>query len=149
MKTTFNLIKNVTLSLCTLPDGRVSAAGKLFMAALIIIGATSMVALGQSQRRAAGIIYFTNNTPEDLRTFPIEILDGANKRLARTFPDEHFRFAFTGLRPGKYVLRLTWPKRCVLSYRLDLSQQSIAQIRVIMDAECAHHNGEIRELPSN
>jgi len=133
--------------LCTLPDGRVSAAGKLFMAALIIIGATSMVALGQSQRRAAGIIYFTNNTPEDLRTFPVEILDGANKRLAMTFPDEHFRFAFAGLRPGKYVLRLTWPKRCVLSYRLNLSKQSMEQITIIMDAECAHHNGETNDLP--
>jgi hypothetical protein len=127
--------------LCALPYDRVSAA------ALIIIGATSMFALGQSQRRAAGIIYFTNNTPADLRTFPIEILGGANKRLAMTYPDEHFRFAFAGLRPGKYVLRLTWPKRCVLSYRLNLSKQSMEQITIIMDAECAHHNGETNDLP--
>ncbi|HEX3144732.1 MAG TPA: hypothetical protein VHQ64_12230 [Pyrinomonadaceae bacterium] len=126
---------------CTLPYGRVSAA------ALIIIGATGMAAFGQGQRRAAGIIYFTNNTPEDLRTFPIEILSGANKRLATAYPDEHFRFAFAGLRPGKYILRLTWPKRCVLSYRLNLSKQSMEQIRIIMDAECAHHNGDIRDLP--
>ena len=126
--------------LCTLPYGRVSAA-------LIIIGATSMIAFGQSQRRAAGIIYFTNNTPDDLRTFPIEILSGANKRLLMTYPDEHFRFAFAALRPGKYVLRLTWPKRCVLSYRLNLSKQSMEQIRIIMDVECAHHDGEIRDLP--
>jgi len=47
------------------------------------------------------------------------------------------------------LLRLTWPKQCVLSYRLDLSRQSIENIEVIMDVECAHHNGEIRDLPSN
>lgn len=128
---------------CTLPYGRVSAA------ALIIVGVTTMAAFGQSQRRAAGIIYFTNNTPKELRTFPIEILKGRNKRLATTYPDEHFRFAFSDLKRGKYILRLTWPKRCVLSYRLDLTRQSVDDIKIIMDAECAHHNGEIRDLPSN
>lgn len=118
-------------------------------AALIIIGVTTIVAFGQSQRRAAGIIYFTNNTPKDLRTFPIEMLKGTNKRLATTYPDEHFGFSFADLKPGKYVLRLTWPKRCVISYRLDLTRQSMEQIEIIMDVECAHHNGEVRDLPSN
>jgi hypothetical protein len=127
--------------LCTLPYGRISAA------ALIIIGATTMIASGQSQRRVAGIIYFTNNTPKNLRTFPVEILKASTKRVAVTYPDEHYRFAFVKLKPGKYLLRLTWPKRCVLSYRLNLSKQSMEQIRIIMDAECAHHNGEINDLP--
>lgn len=126
----------------TLPYGRVSAG------ALIIIGVTTVVAFAQSQRRATGIIYFTNNTPADVRTFPIEVLKGA-KRQAMIYPDQQHRFAFARLKPGKYVLRLTWPKRCVLSYRLDLTRQSVEQIRIIMDAECAHHNGEIRDLPSN
>jgi hypothetical protein len=128
---------------------------KLIAAALIIVSVATIGAPGQKvsqaekQRRAGGIIYFTNNTPEDLRTFPIEILNGANKRLAITHPDEHFRFAFPDVKPGRYVLRLTWPKRCVLSYRLDLTRQSMEEIKIIMDAECAHHNGEIRDLPSN
>ncbi len=117
-------------------------------AALIILCLATLVTYGQSHRRVAGIIYFTNNTPEDLRTFPVEILKG-KQRVAVAYTDEHYRFAFADLKPGKYLLRLTWPKRCVLSYRLDLSKQSRETIRVIMDAECAHHNGEIRELPSN
>ena len=121
---------------------------KLFAAALILGCAATMLSYEESHRRAAGIIYFTNNTPADLRTFPVEILKGT-KRVATTYPDEHYGFAFKNLTPGNYLLRLTWPKRCVLSYRLDLSKQSMETIKVIMDAECAHHNGEIRELPSN
>jgi len=53
--------------------------------------------------------------------------------------DASGRFLFRNLKPGKYLLRLTWPKHCVLSYRLDLSKQSMEQIRIIMDVECAHH----------
>ena len=120
-----------------------------FVSVLIIIGVATIVTHGQHQRRASGIIYFTNNTPRDVRTFPVEILKGTTKRVAVTYPDEHHRFAFSQLTPGKYLLRLTWPKHCVLSYRLDLRQRSIDLIKVIMDAECAHNNGRVRELPSN
>jgi hypothetical protein len=120
---------------------------KKIAAALIFIGLAT-ISYGQTQRRAAGIIYFTNNTPEDVHTFPVEVLK-SNKKVAVTYPDEHHRFAFSNLMPGKYLLRLTWPKHCVLSYRLDLSKQSIDPIKVIMDAECAHNNGRVRDLPSN
>jgi hypothetical protein len=120
---------------------------KKVAAALIVIGLAT-IAYGQTQRRAAGIIYFTNNTPEDVRSFPVEVLK-SNRKVALTYPDERFRFAFSNLMPAKYVVRLTWPKHCVLSYRLDLSKQSIDLIKVIMDAECAHNNGRVRDLPSN
>jgi len=117
-------------------------------AALFIICAATIVTFGQTQRQVGGIIYFTNNTPKDVRTFPVEVLK-SNKKVAVTYPDEHHRFAFSNLTPGKYLLRLTWPKHCVLSYRLDLSKQSIDAIKVIMDAECAHNNGRVRDLPLN
>jgi hypothetical protein len=117
-------------------------------AALIIICVAWIAGFGQSQRSASGIIYFTNNTPENLRSFPVEILKN-NKKVAVIYPDEHHRFALANLKPGKYLLRLTWPKHCVLSYRLDLSKQSMGDIKVIMDAECAHHNGKVRDLPLN
>jgi hypothetical protein len=118
-------------------------------AALIVISMATVIGHGQSQRSVGGIIYFTNNTPEDVRTFPVEVLKAGTKKVAVTYADEHHRFAFSNLAPGKYLLRLTWPKHCVLSYRMDLSKRSIELIKVIMDVECAHHNGEIRELPSN
>jgi hypothetical protein len=121
--------------------------GKLCVAIVIVlVGIISIN--GQTQRSVGGIIYFTNNTPKDVRTFPVEILK-ANKKVAVTYPDEHHRFAFSNLTPGRYLLRLTWPKHCVLSYRLDLSKQSADLIKVIMDAECAHNNGRVRDLPSN
>ena len=118
-------------------------------AALIVISMATIIGYGQSQRSVGGIVYFTNNTPEDVRTFPVEVLKAGTKRVAVAYPDEHHRFAFSNLMRGKYLLRLTWPKHCVLSYRMDLSKRSIELIKVIMDVECAHHNGEIRELPSN
>jgi len=115
---------------------------------MMITLVTCISIYAQTPRRAAGIVYFTNNTPKDIHTFPVEILKG-NKRVAVTHLDEHYRFSFSDLRPGKYLLRLTWPKHCVLSYRLDLSQQSDDDIKVIMDAACAHDNGKIRDLPPN
>jgi hypothetical protein len=121
----------------------------LHRSVLIIIAVTTISAYGQTSRRASGIIYFTNNTPKNLRTFPVEILKANTKRVAVTYLDEHSRFAFDNLKPGQYLLRLTWPKHCVLSYRLDLSKQSNDDIKIIMDAACAHDNGKIRELPSN
>jgi hypothetical protein len=115
----------------------------------IILVLAAVIANGQTRRRAAGIIYFTNNTPRDLQSFPIEILKTTNHRLKLAYPDEHYRFGFSHLRPGKYVLRLTWPKHCVLSYRLDLTERSIESIEVIMDAACAHANGKMQDLPAN
>jgi hypothetical protein len=120
---------------------------KKVAAALIVFGMATL-AYAQSQRSVGGIIYFTNNTPENVRAFPVEILKGT-KKVAVTYPDEHDRFAFSNLAAGKYLLRLTWPKHCVLSYRLDLSKQSIDPVKVIMDAECAHNNGRVLDLPSN
>ena len=121
---------------------------KTLSAVLIIIGLAAIGAYGQTQHRAAGIVYFTNNTPKDLRSFPVEILKG-RQQVALTHLDEQYRFSFANLQAGKYLLRLTWPKQCVLSYRLDLSRQSLEKIEVIMDVECAHHDGEIRDLPAN
>jgi hypothetical protein len=120
----------------------------MFAATLIVIGMATAMAYGQSRRSVGGLIYFTNNTPEDVRNFPVEVLK-ANKKVAVTYPDEHHRFAFSHLRPGKYLLRLTWPKHCVLSYRLDLSKQSVDLVKVIMDAECAHNDGRVHDLPPN
>ncbi|HYW69887.1 MAG TPA: hypothetical protein VE961_02560 [Pyrinomonadaceae bacterium] len=114
----------------------------------VVICLAAAAVCAQSQRNIAGMIYFTNNTPADLRSFPIEVLR-QNQRVRLGYPDDQSRFAFSNLRAGKYVLRLTWPKHCVLSYRLDLRQHSTDSIKVIMDAACAHANGKIQDLPAN
>lgn len=121
-------------------------AKRIFLAMLLI--ANGAAAYAPAGRNVNGIIYFTNNTPDDIRSFPVEVF-ARNRRkiIATTTPDEHHRFNFAGIAPGKYLLKLTWPQRCVLWYRLDLSEHSQTEIQIIMDAACAHFNGKIRDLP--
>jgi hypothetical protein len=103
----------------------------------------------QDKRTASGIIYFTNNSPDSWANFRIEVLTPNKKKLmAAAAPDDHHRFEFRALKPARYLLRVTWPNRCVLSYRMDLTKESRTEIRVLMDLECAHFNGRIRDLPS-
>jgi hypothetical protein len=115
---------------------------------LVVIALTGLAVHGQDKRNVAGIIYFTNNTPPDVQTFPVEIFTPNRKRvIATTRPDDRRQFEFREISRGKYLLKLTWPNRCVLWYRLDLTNESKTQVKVIMDAACAHFNGTIRNLP--
>lgn len=121
----------------------------LAISLLFVIGPVTLV--GQTDRReAAGIIYFTNNSPDDINSFPVEVL-ALNKKtvVAATRLDDHHQFRFSSLKPGRYLLRLTWPNHCVLWYRLDLTKESQTRIRVLMDLDCAHFNGKIQNLPVN
>jgi hypothetical protein len=119
----------------------------LFIATLLILAGAFQV-FGQKPRDVGGIIYFTNNTPDDLKTFPVQIVSRNQKKvIASTTPDEHHEFHFRGVEADKYLLKLTWPGHCVLWYRLDLRKEPKTQIRVIMDAACAHVNGKISDLP--
>jgi hypothetical protein len=121
-------------------------AKRIFLALLLMANGAGVYA--QASRNVNGTIYFTNNTPDDVSSFPVEVLARNRRKIvATTRPDEHHRFNFAGVAPGKYLLKLTWPRRCVLWYRLDLSKQSQTEIPIIMDAACAHFNGKIRDLP--
>ncbi|HXI22530.1 MAG TPA: hypothetical protein VNG71_01555 [Pyrinomonadaceae bacterium] len=119
----------------------------LFIATLLILAGAFQV-FGQNPREVGGIIYFTNNTPDDLRSFPVQIVTRKRKKVvASTTPDQHYEFHFRGVKADKYLLKLTWPRHCVLWYRLDLRKESKTQVRVIMDVACAHVNGKISDLP--
>jgi hypothetical protein len=120
------------------------------LAALFICLPLAFSVYGQGQRTASGIIYFTNNSPDSLADFRVEVLTPNRKKIiAATPPDDHDRFEFRSLKPGKYLLRVTWANHCVLSYRMDLTKESRTKIRVLMDLECAHFNGQIRDLPAD
>jgi hypothetical protein len=120
------------------------------LAALFISLPLAFSAYGDDQRTASGIIYFTNNSPDSLADFRVEVLAPNKKKIiAATPPNDHDRFEFRSLKPGKYLLRVTWPNHCVLSYRMDLTRESRTKIRVFMDLECAHFNGQIRDLPAD
>ena len=94
-----------------------------------------------------GIIYFTNNTPDNVREFPIELFTRDRKRkLTEARVNDEHRFAFSELASGKYLLKVTWPERCVLWYRVTLTTKSERNVRIIMDADCAHATGKILDF---
>jgi hypothetical protein len=123
---------------------------KTARAAFLISLPLALSVYGQDQRRVSGTIYFTNNSPDSLADFRVEVLTPNKKKIiAATPPDDHDRFEFRSLKPGKYLLRVTWPNHCVLSYRMDLTKESRTKIIVLMDLECAHFNGQVRDLPAD
>ena len=113
----------------------------------LLLATLSFGALAQNKRTASGTIYFTNNTPDDLQTLPVELLTPEKKVIRTVNPDDHHRFAFTDVDAGKYLLKLTWPTHCMLWYRIDLTKKSETEIPIVMDAACAHADGKIRDLP--
>ena len=120
----------------------------LVLALGLFILSASVAGQTRSRREVSGIIYFTNNTPRNRGTFPVELFSVDKKRrIATADRSEPDLFNFTGIRPGKYLLKFTWPQRCVLWYRIDLTKVSETDIRVIMDAACSHANGSIQDLP--
>jgi hypothetical protein len=101
-------------------------------------------------RTLSGVIYFTNNTPRAKASFPIELFSpNQKKRIAAADSYDGSSFKFAGVKPGKYLLKITWPGSCVLWYRVDLRSQSTTGTRIIMDLECAHFNGVIQTLPKS
>ena len=82
-----------------------------------------------------------------MQEFPIELFTRDRKRkLAITRVNDEHRFAFAELASGKYLLKVTWPERCVLWYRVTLTTKSERNVRIIMDVDCAHANGKVQDL---
>ena len=121
---------------------------KSALGALLISLPLALGVYGQEKRTASGIIYFTNNSPDSLADFRVAVLTPNKKKvIAVSPPDDRHQFKFSSLKPVKYLLRVTWPNHCVLTYRMDLTRESRMFIRVFMDLDCAHFNGKIRDLP--
>ena len=98
-----------------------------------------------------GIIYFTNDTPPDKDTFPVELFTrDQKKRVAATTPLQGI-FEFKDIKPGKYILKLTWTpgERCVLFYRVDFTRKLKIEAQIIMDAACGSGSAAPRTLPEN
>lgn len=101
----------------------------------------------RSTRSLRGTVYYTNNTPSNLDDFPVEVYTRDDKtRVAETTLTGSGEFYFDDLKPGRYLLKLTNPGQCTLTYRVDLRSRSITNVRVVMDAACAHLNGKISDL---
>jgi hypothetical protein len=123
---------------------------KLLLAVLLIT-AQGVYGAGQGKGSLSGIVYFTNNSPDNIETFPVELYARNQKRrLVATRANADSTFNLTGIKPGKYLLKFTWPpNRCTLWYRVELPADSNKRIRVIMDAACSAHNGKIQDKYEN
>jgi hypothetical protein len=98
-----------------------------------------------ADRTLRGDVYFTNNTPRDRATFPVELYTpDASRQVAATTLSADGEFAFTGIESGKYLVKLTWPSaHCTLWYRVDLTEVQPRPMMILMDVDCAHQNGRI------
>jgi hypothetical protein len=87
-------------------------------------------------RSITGIVYFTNNTPED-KSFLVELFAGrAHRRVAAKWTEESGNFEFKGLKPGVYYLQVSGPQICLLQYEVDASKAQPESLQVFGDADC-------------
>lgn len=94
---------------------------------------------GRKGRAVSGMIYFTNNAPEDGSHF-VELFAGrARRRLAAKWTEGGGYFEFKGLRPGVYYLQISCPNICLLQYEVDASKGRPEQLTILGDAGCGHH----------
>ena len=97
-------------------------------------------------RTVSGMIYFTNNSPEDY-TFLVELFEGrAKRRVAAKWTEESGYFEFKGLRPGVYYVQVSGPNICLLQYDVDASRRQPERLQVFGDAGCGHH--QVAGLPA-
>ncbi|HEX7956297.1 MAG TPA: hypothetical protein VF508_05095 [Pyrinomonadaceae bacterium] len=97
-------------------------------------------------RAVTGMIYFTNNTPDD-RSYFVELFAGrARRRLAAKWTEDSGYFEFKGLRPGVYYLQISGPQICLLQYEVDASKRQPERLTILGDAGCGHH--QVAGLPA-
>ena len=118
---------------------------------VMLVAVQGVFAAAEDAGTLSGIIYFTNNSPDNMETFPVELYSRNQKRrLIASRANADSTFKLSGLRPGKYLLKFTWPPdRCTLWYRVNVPEDSKKRIRVIMDAACSSQNGKIQDLVEN
>ena len=99
------------------------------------------------ERTVSGIVYFTNNSPQDY-SFLIELFEGrARRRVAAKWTDgQGGGFEFKGLRPGVYYVQVSGPNICLLQYKVDASSRQPEPLQVFGDAGCGNH--KVAGLPA-
>ena len=122
----------------------------LFILLLTTPLAAAAPARDRAGRTLSGHIYFTNDTPRNRDTFPVELFTpDRRRRVAANKVDARGDFQIKGIRPGRYILKLTWPPdKCELWYRVDLRKESKTGVSIVMDAACSG-GSRVRDLPTN
>jgi hypothetical protein len=90
-------------------------------------------------RKVSGMIYFTNNTPDD-RSYFVELFAGrAMRRLDARWTEDGGYFEFKGLRRGVYYVQISGPNICLLQYRVNASKAQPERLTILGDAGCGRH----------
>ena len=95
-------------------------------------------------RSIEGIVYFTNNSPDDY-TFLVELFDAKRRRVAVKWSEAHGLFEFKNLKPGKYYLQVSGSNICLLQYEVDARREQPERLRVFGDADCG--KAKVNGLP--
>lgn len=102
----------------------------------------------KADRTVSGIVYFTNNSPDDY-AFLIELFEGRAKkrRIAAQWTEgQSGNFEFKHLRPGVYYVQVSGPDICLLQYKVDASKSQPEHLQVFGDAGCGHY--KVAGLPA-
>src|ERR1051325_10267777 len=96
-------------------------------------------------RTIEGIVYYTNNSPDDYQ-FLVELFDSKRRRMAAKWTEgQTGRFEFKGLKPAKYYLQVVASPRCILQYEVDATEKQPERLRVFGDADCG--KSKVKGLP--
>ena len=90
------------------------------------------------KRSIVGIVYFTNNSPDDY-AFLVELFDSRRRRVAVKWTEgQTGNFEFNGLKPAKYYVQVSGPNICLLQYEVDVREKQPERLQVFGDAGCGH-----------
>jgi hypothetical protein len=120
----------------------------LFLATCLCVGAPGedKAGSGKGARTVSGVVYFTNNSPEDY-TFLVELFRGrAKRRVAVQWTERRGHFEFKGLRPGVYYVQVSGENICLLQYEVDASSKQPEHLQVFGDADCGRR--QVPGLPA-
>ncbi|HST51300.1 MAG TPA: hypothetical protein VLJ61_04745 [Pyrinomonadaceae bacterium] len=113
---------------------------------LVIVLSSSPARATGHGHSVSGIVYFTNNSPPRGSVL-VELYTRDMKRMvASKRLDDSISFDFKMVRPGEYVLKVSWEK-CKLRYKVDASVREHTSLRIIADVDCAHGNGKLLPEP--
>jgi hypothetical protein len=91
------------------------------------------------KRSIVGIVYFTNNSPDDY-AFLVELFDSRRRRVAVKWTEgQTGNFEFKGLKPAKYYVQVSGSNICLLQYEVDARAAQPERLQVFGDAGCGHH----------
>ncbi len=122
----------------------------VFLFFLILSAAPVAHASGEDKSRNAartieGIVYFTNNSPDDY-AFLVELFDARRRRVAVKWTEGRSgEFEFKGLKAAKYYLQVSGSNICLLQYEVDVRRPQPERQMVFGDADCG--KAKVKGLP--